>query len=103
MKIVRVTVCDSLSLSCKHNIMNISSNTLYAGIFAPLLLYLGLVSNIVYTVVRGSKASAPALTWSKTVSVDRRKDLVLKRTEPLLAYKYDILSKAFCPNNIWHV
>ena len=67
--------------------MNISSNILYAGIFAPFLLYLGLVSNIVYTVVRGSKASAPALTWSKTVSVDRRKDLVLKRTEPLLAYK----------------
>ena len=83
--------------------MNISSNTLYAGIFAPLLLYLGLVSNILYTVVRGSKAPAPALTWSKTLSVDRRKDLVLKRTEPLLAYKYDILSKAFCPNNIWHV
>ena len=75
--------------------MNISSNILYAGIFFPLLLYLGLVSNILYTVARGTKAPAPALTWSKTVSVDRRKDLVLKRTEPLLAYKYDILTNLF--------
>ena len=83
--------------------MNISSNILYAGIFLPLLLYLGLVSNILYTVVRGTKAPAPALTWSKTVSVDRRKDLVLKRTEPLLAYKYDILTESFCPDDIWHV
>ena len=83
--------------------MNISSNILYAGIFFPLLLYLGLVSNILYTVVRGTKAPAPALTWSKTVSVDRRKDLVLKRTEPLLAYKYDILTESFCPDDIWHV
>ena len=71
--------------------MNIPLKILYAGIFAPFLLYICLVSNILYTVFTGVKAKAPApdITWSKSVSVDRRKDLVLKRSEPLLAYKYE--------------
>lgn len=71
------------------NTMNIPLKILYAGIFAPLLLYISLVSNILYTVFTGVKAPAPDITWSKSVSVDRRKDLVLKRSEPLFAYKYE--------------
>ena len=83
--------------------MNISHRILYAGIFAPVLLYISLVSNVLYTVFTGIKAPAPDLTWSKSVSVDRRKDLVLKRSEPLLAYKYNIVTEDFCPDDTWHV
>ena len=71
------------------NTMNIPLKILYAGIFAPLLLYISLVSNILYRVFTGVNAPAPDLTRSKSVSVDRRKDLVLKRSEPLFAYKYE--------------
>ena len=67
--------------------MNISNKLLYAGILVPLVFYICLVSNILYTVFTANKSQAPDLSWSKTVSVERRKDLVLKRSEPLLAYK----------------
>lgn len=83
--------------------MNMSRLILYAGIFAPLLLYISLVSSTLYTVFIGAKKPAPDLSWSKAIPLEKRKDLVLKRSEPLLAYKYNIVTEAFCLDDIWHV
>ena len=96
--------------------MQVPNYVLYAGILTPVCVYLGTLFHILHQVsllyltectssytsllltnllppaqvflapAAGGGAGDP-VAWSSAVSVDRRKQLVMQRAEPLLAYK----------------
>ena len=90
--------------------MQVPNYVLYAGILTPVCVYLGTLFHILHQVSLLSNFTSLLLTnllppaqvflapaagggagdpvaWSSAVSVDRRKQLVMQRAEPLLAYK----------------
>ena len=97
--------------------MQVPNYILYAGILTPVCVYLGTLLHILHQASLLSDISAfteallrlllsspvlraqvflvpPAgggagdpVAWSSAVSVERRKQLVMQRSEPLLAYK----------------
>jgi len=73
--------------------MLISDKVIYCGIILPTVVYISLISHLMFTIFSTNRVSPPqqTLTWSQSVPVERRKELVLNRSEPVLAYE-DCLS-----------
>ena len=93
--------------------MQVPNYILYAGILTPVFVYLGTLLHILHQVSLlpllllrhlgsfftsildaqvflappAGGGSGDQVAWSSAVSVERRKQLVMQRSEPLLAYK----------------
>ena len=72
--------------------MSQSQILLYAGIAVPALLYIALMTQVVFTLYRQTPQQQTDLIWAKNIDVERRREMVALRSAPLLAYKYLILN-----------
>ena len=74
--------------------MQISQFFLHAGIIVPVTVYIGLLYHLLYSTFSIDRISPTKLTWS--VPQEKRNELIVARSEPLLAYKYvDIIDVIF--------
>ena len=67
----------------------IHSKIIYAGFIVPTVVYLALMSHLLYTHITGVNKSdkSETLSWSTSVTTEKRKEIILKRSEAILAYK----------------
>ena len=66
----------------------IPSRIIYAGIIIPTVVYTLFIAQLAYSLLSSSaRQHSEALTWSSSVSTERRKELILKRSDAVLAYK----------------
>jgi len=59
----------------------------YSGIIVPTSIYFALVTHVFYASFSKDRMSPKKLGWFSDASIDQRKEIVLNRSEPLLAYK----------------
>jgi len=67
--------------------MKVSQLIVYSGIIVPASIYISLVTHVFYSTFSRERISPQKLGWFSDASIDQRKEIVLNRSEPLLAYK----------------